>query len=161
MRKRFVILFVCFFIIQISIKSSNACSISELPLRKQFRIANSVFVGRVSKVIEYKPTDKELLSVPENWRDWTVWSKVTFEVEKKWKGNFSKQQEFIAVAYYICGCSATMSQFKEGEKYLSFSQGKNFVSICDSEESETETAEKKLKRIDNFGFRFWSVVYPF
>lgn len=54
-----------------------------------------------------------------------------------------------------------MSQFKEGETYLAFSNGKNFVSICDSEESATETSEKKLKRLDNFGFRIWSRIYPF
>lgn len=89
MKKALVNLLICFVIIQLSICATNACDISALPFRKQFRNANSIFVGKVTKVIEYKPTEKELLSVPENWQDWKVWSKVTFEVERKLKGSIS------------------------------------------------------------------------
>jgi len=129
----------------IFVQAVEACSILVEPLRKQFRRADAVFVGKVSKVIEYAPTEKEILGVPENWRDWKIWSKVDFEVEKKWKGNLAKTQQFISVAYYICGCSSTMSQLKEGEKYLVFSEGKNFVSVCNTEENESDTAKKKKR----------------
>jgi hypothetical protein len=152
----FVLLIVGFFS-----NSVNACTVTYAPLRKQFRWADSVFIGKVVKVVEYAPTDKEINSIPENWRDWKVWSKVTFEVEKKWKGNISKTQEFISIAYYICACSTTVTEFKENKEYLVFSQKQSFVFVCDSDENESEYAEKKIKHIDNFGFRLWSKIYPF
>jgi hypothetical protein len=152
----FILLIIGFFS-----NSVNSCSISETPLRKQFRRAESVFIGKVIKVVEFTATEKEINSVPENWRDWKVWSKVTFEVEKKWKGNISKTQEFISIAYFICACSTTVTEFKEGKEYLVFSERQSFVFVCESDENEGEYAKKKIKHINNFGFRFWSKIYPF
>jgi hypothetical protein len=161
MKISFTIFFLAMFSFLLSLQSANACSISSQPLRKQFREADAVFTGKVSKIIEYTPSEKEILLVPENWREWKVWSKVTFEVTKKYKGNISKTQEFISVAWYICGCSTTASEFKEGQDYLIFSQGKSFVGICNSEEIASDTAKKEIEQIDNFGFRLWSRIYPF
>lgn len=153
-------LVLTFLIVGFFYQSANACSVIETPLRKQFRRADVVFIGKVSNIIQYKPSEKERLLMPEEWRSWNDFSKVTFEIKKKWKGKVSKTQAFISFAD-VCACSQTVSEFEKGKGYLVFSEEKSFVTICDSNESESETTKREIKRLNNFGFRLWARIYPF
>lgn len=156
--------FCVLFILSLTLfsQTSLACSIEITPLRKRFRRAESVFVGKVISIAEYNPSEKEKLLIPEYTRDWKYFSKVTFEINEKWKGDVSKKQDFIAIAYFPCGCPGDdIDQFKEGEEFLVFTEDNNFVSICGSEETASGYTKKKIKRLDSFWFRKWARIYPF
>jgi hypothetical protein len=140
----------------------NACTIKVPPFRKEFRRAESVFTGKVVKIVEaYSPTAKEAASFPEGWESWKYFSKITFEVKHKWKGDASDTREFVAVAFFDCGCPGGFDAFKTGEEFLVFADEKNFVWICDSYKIEDEWAKDRIKRLDSFWFRAWARVYPF
>lgn len=149
-------------------QSVNSCSIEIPPLRKEFRRAKSVFIGKVLKISDdYVPTEKEKQTIPEYWKEgyWKdkyIFSKVTFEVKKKWKGNVAETQDFVAVAYFFCGCpGGDIDKFKVGEEFLVLATGQNFVTICDSKNANSEWAKGDMKRFDNFWFRTWARIYPF
>lgn len=139
-----------------------ACTISEVPLRKQFRKSNAVFVGKVLKIEEYNPTKEEKRKfISENWQSWTMFSKVTFEVRDKWKGNVPKTKEFLAAAFYTCGCDQNVSEYEIGKEYLIYAPENNFVTICDSKLTLNEWVKKEMKRLDSFSFRLWARIYLF
>jgi ribosomal protein S1 len=85
---------------------------------------------------------------------------VTSEITKKWKGEVLKRQEFVAAAYFTCGCTP-LAQLKEETEYLVFAAGKNFVTVCDSKETKYETTQKEIKRVDRLRFRAWAEIYRF
>jgi hypothetical protein len=100
--------------------------------------------------------------IPEHWQDSKYFSKVRFEIKNKWKGDVSENQEFLAVAYWDCGCPGdTIDQFKEGEEFLIFASGKKFVTVCDAWRTKIETKEQLVKKLNEFRFRAWSRIYPF
>lgn len=154
-------------LIVVSFESLLACSVVEIPLRKQFRNANAVFVGKVVNFVDsYKPNEIEKRSIPSDWRDgyWKdkdIYSKVKIEITKKWKGAVEEQKEFIAIGYFICVCSQKQSSFKVGEEYLFFSESEKFVAICDSHETKFDSTKSEIKNLDSFGFRLWARIYPF
>jgi len=141
----------------------DACTIVVPPFRKEFRRAESVFTGKVINIVDaYSPSEKEAASFPEGWESWKYFSKVTFEVKNKWKGDASGTREFIAVAFYSCGCAGQkIDSFQAGAEYLVFAREKNFVWICDSYKIEDEWAKDRIKRLGSFWFRAWARVYPF
>jgi hypothetical protein len=141
----------------------NACTIAVPSIKKEFRKAESIFIGKVVKVTdEHSPSEKEAASIPENWEHWKWFSNVTFEIKNKWKGNVSGTREFVAVAIYDCGCpGGEIDAFKAGKEFLVFADGKNFVSICDSYKPDDEWAKIRFKKLDSFWFRAWAQIYPF
>lgn len=147
--------------VMIWFQTADACSISFTPLRKEFRAAKSVFLGKVVKIEDYVPSETEKASIPESWRDWKLFSKVKFEVKNKWKGNLSETREFIAVSYYDCGCPGDADQFKEGEEFFVFASGKHFITVCDAWRTRFENPKQLTKKLDSFGFRTWARIYPF
>jgi hypothetical protein len=143
-------------------QSVNACTIEITPLRKEFKQAKSVFVGKVISVVEHSPSEKETHLVPKYLRNWKHFSKVTFEIMEKWKGNVSGRKEYLAVAYFMCGCPGPkLDEFKEGQKYLVFAETKNFVHICSAGNLSEDHVAKNAKRLNRFWFRVWANLYPF
>lgn len=138
-----------------------ACTIEISPLRKDFRRANSVFTGKLLSIDALKPNTSDEEKIPDSWSDWKEFSKVKFQVERKWKGSFARELEFVAAAYYTCACDTRMSQFAVGKSYLVFAETRDFVSICSAEEIGRTTTTNTMKRLDSFWFRTWARIYPF
>ncbi len=162
----FLILFV--FLLTLTFQPLNACSINISPLRKEFRAANAVFVGKVLKIEDYyTPTEREKKEIPDDWtsgsmKDLKIFSKVTFAVQNKWKGNLSGKKEYVAVAYWSCGCPGVeLDRFNVDVEYLIFASRKNFITVCDSFREKIEDKAKLIKKLDSFWFRTWARIYPF
>jgi hypothetical protein len=140
----------------------NACSLKIPPLRKKFREAKSVFLGKVVKIVDYSPSEAEKSAIPEYWQDYKYFSKVRFEIKNKWKGDVSENQEFLAVADWECGCPGDAPErFKEGEEFIIFASGKKFIIVCDAGRTKIEGKEQLIKKLDEFWFRAWARIYPF
>lgn len=145
-----------------SLQPAKACSVVEIPLRKQFRHAASVFVGKVLKVEEYSlPESERSKVIPENWSSLKVFSKVTFEITNSWKGDLKKTVQLIGVASDVCACSQNVTQYQAGMEYLIFSHENNFITICDARPNGSDWAVADKKRIDRFWFRAWARILPF
>lgn len=136
------------------------CSVDIIPLRKQFRRADAVFTGRVKKVSDYYPSAFDLQRAPKDLADWKFWSKVTFEIDQKWKGNMRKNEEFLA-AIDVCTCDVRARELKEGVEYLVFAEKRKFLHVCRAHETDNEWAESDMKKLNKFSFRLWSRLYPF
>ncbi len=149
-------------LIVVSFESAIACSIIITPLRKEFRRANTVFTGKVTQVNAVSLTEIEKSKlVPKNWRSWDIFSKVTVEVHKRWKGSLSGTNEFLAVAFFSCGCETMPLQYDLGKEYLVFAEKANFITICDSRVTQMNNTKTELTKLDSFGFRLWARIYPF
>lgn len=147
-----------------SLQTAIACTVYIQPFRKEFRQADSVFAGRIVKVEEINLTEIEKQKlVPKDWDGWNVFSKVTVEVNQKWKGNSRKgTKEFFAVAFFDCGCpDSKIDEFVVGQEYLIASPKNTFISICDSKNTNSDRAKAEIKQLDRFGFRLWARIYPF
>ena len=166
MKKIFPVFASLFSALIICFQTVGACSQISTPLRKEFKEAKAVFVGKVIKISQYyTPDEQEKKTIPRfwkegYWKDKEVFSKVTFEITKKWKGGAAERREFVGVAYFSCGCSKFI-RLKEGTEYLVFATGQNFVTVCDSKDTESEFTKEKMKRLDRFWFRAWAEIYPF
>ena len=150
-----------------NLQSVNACSLSIPPLRKEFRTAKSVFVGKILKIENsYVPNDREKQNIPENWKEGSlknldIFSKVTFEIKNEWKGNLPAEKTFIAVSYWDCGCPGDQDKFEENEEYILFANERNFITVCDSFREKLDGKAHLTKRLDKFWFRTWARIYPF
>ncbi len=134
-----------------------ACSISIPPLRRDFRKAESVFVGKVLSVQSTALTKAEEKRF-SYLKDWESFSRIKFQVIKQWKGAAGNEREYVGIAFDLCGCPDwPMDQFVEGREYLVFAREKNTLTVCESESVTTE----KTRRLDSFWFRTWARVYPF
>jgi hypothetical protein len=161
MNKIFRLIFIFGLVFIFGFQNVIACTIEIAPLRKQFRGAKAVFIGKVVKISQFNPTETEKLqNVPENWRDMDNFSKITIEAQNKWKGSISSRKDFIGVIGFPCGCDS-YQELKENKTYLFFVYEKNFLTICDAKESDKDWVKKEMKRLNNFGFRLWSRIYPF
>lgn len=143
------------------LQSVNACTVEVLSLRKEFRKANAVFIGKIIDVNDVPISEAEKQKViPQDWRNETLFSKVMVEIKQKWKGNLKKTQEFWGVVFGSCRCRQP-DNYKLGKEYLIFAQTNNFIAFCDSNEISYDSTKDDIKRLDNFGFRLWSRIYPF
>lgn len=136
-----------------------ACSISIPPLRKDFRGADAVFVGRVQSVSMVPNPDLSL--IPKSWDNWKGFDRITFQVERQWKGDRVKTRDYVGVSAFDCGCPGDIDQFEVGRDYLVFARTERFVTICESEEIGRGYVGEKMKRLDSFWFRSWSRINPF
>lgn len=138
-------------VIVVSIVSVHACTVTLWPLRTQFRKAESVFVATVTDITD-APGNHE-----ENKKK-RIFGKVTFDLEKGWKGVDRGQTSLLSDVGSSDGCLTKFDYFKKGEKYLIFAS-KGYVSF----ESATKFSNGRntIKRLDDFWFRTWATVYPF
>ena len=148
--KKFIVLSA---LIVFSFETVNACTVYVRPARKEFRRANSVFVGKILEVedIDLTEIEKKKL-IPKDWQHWKVFSKVTVEIQQKWKGNASGTKEFWSVAFGNCRCEPP-KQFEIGKEYLIFAESSKFVAFCDSKPTTYDWTKTEMKRLDSFGFR--------
>lgn len=151
-----------------------SCTIVIPSFRKTYRESKSVFIGEVLKIEEYYDVAGKERQISEDWLETNdilkkaspqfkgLFSKVTFEIKNRWKGNLSKQEDFIAVAFYDCGCPDNgVDRFEIGKEYLVMASGKNFAAICDSKVADSDWAKTDIKRLNKFWFRVWATIYPF
>jgi hypothetical protein len=146
----------------IFIGNVQACSIEIQPLRKQFRRAKLVFIGKVLSIQPTPLTEAGKAGIPKTWRDWNEFSNIKFQVLRKWKGDSPSEREYVGIAYYICGCPHfPMDQFYVGKDYLIFAGDKKFITVCESEKLGSDYVAKEMKSLDSFWFRSWAAIYPF
>ena len=160
-KKGFSIILTLVFIFHIQV---NACSIIEIPLRKEFRRAKTIFTGRVVNIADFSPSEDEKILIPTYWQNsnYPPFSKITFEITHNWKHKTESKEVFISVSEEFCGCYLTdLRKFKEGKEYLIISSKKRFISVCESEEQTNDLTKKKIHHFDSFWFRTWTKVYPF
>lgn len=149
---------ICIFLLRVS----SPCSLNISPLRKDFRAAKSVFLGKVTSISDYSLSENDKSFIPESWQNHKYFSKVRFEIKNKWKGDVSQNQEFIAVAYWWCGCpGGKPDEFKVGEEFIVFATGKKFITVCDTFRDKLDGKPALIKKLDSFGFRAWARIYPF
>ncbi|HRH46209.1 MAG TPA: hypothetical protein PKY82_31485 [Pyrinomonadaceae bacterium] len=69
MKKLYQIMVAFSLIFAFSLLSVNACTVEVLSLRKEFRKANSVFIGKIIDVIDVPISETEKQKViPQDWR---------------------------------------------------------------------------------------------
>ena len=143
------------------LQNVNACTVEVLSLRKEFRKANAVFIGKIIDVndVPISETEKQKV-IPQDWRNETLFTKITVEIQQKWKGKASGTKEFWSVPVGSCRCNPP-KQYELGKEYLMFSEKKNFIAFCNSFEIKDNSTKADLKQLDSFGFRFWARIYPF
>jgi hypothetical protein len=145
---KFCILTSTFAILHVQIL---ACSVTISPLRKDFRWADTIFVGEVTDILD-KPDG---IYGTERY---PVFGIVKFRVEKSWKGS---NEDELTIPSDVAGgryCPDDFDSFKKGEKYLVFAK-RNYVPFGMS--TKLQFAEDKLRRLDSFWFRTWARVYPY
>ncbi len=150
MKKYFQFSICLLFTIGFFWQSANACTIVIPPLRKEFRHSANVFVG---EVIDISVVPKDF----KDKKDRLVGGTVKFRIEKSWKGG--KKSEISLLSDIVdTACGGQLSYFRTGEKYLVFAE-KDYVNFYKA--SKLENSNDKIKRLNDFGFRFWASIYPF
>lgn len=161
--KRIYTIFAALLLIPVlSFQYAFGCVPDPQPLRKDYRRAKSVFIGRLESITAFVPSKEERERLlPEDWDFFYKgeFSKVRFTVTKTWKEARKGDREFVAVISDSCECRRR--QLKAGQDYLVLATGKNFVHICDAGEIETDITKHEIRRIDQFWFRVWATIYPF
>jgi hypothetical protein len=136
-----------------------ACSAIVVPLRKQFRRADSVFLAKVSRVEKHIPSAKERSQIPQFWKDFPETFKVHFDIQRTWKGSSEAERTYLT-DWDMCACASRPTQFVVGEEYLVFA-GHGFVSVCDAGRSDSDFTKNDMKQLSSFWFRTWATIYPF
>jgi hypothetical protein len=131
--------------------SVNACSIDLPSLREQFRESKHVFVG---EILEISDAPEKLRKSKER----IINGAVRFRIQKRWKG--AKETEISLLSDVVdFGCGGSVgNKLVKGEKYLIFAR-KDYVYFFEA--TKIADAGDKMKRLDDFGFRAWSRIYPF
>ena len=128
-----------------------ACDIDGPSLRKEFRRASDVFVGRLLQITD---TPK--------WANLTgekpAVAFVTFRVKDRWKG--AKQDELVLTTDLIdMGCDGSpMRQFERDVTYL-ISSKKGYTYFREARVVASATGE--IRKLDDVWFRTWARIYPF
>jgi hypothetical protein len=110
------------------------CSCAYWSARKKLRKATAVFVGEVIG------TTCQDASCPNN--------KITFKVEKYWKGVIGQQVTVLSAPPVCCNCGLKVN---EGDKVLVYAyktgNGELETSLCSSIRIGNEFADKELKEL--------------
>lgn len=133
----------------LSATAINACECNIEPHSKTFRKAKAIFVGKLIEIgtEEIKKEGYSLLY------------KLTFDVEKKWKGKKSKQITVFTNGTNMCSAF----KFREGEKYLSYVHKDSYVTseCASSKEFSSDPTQDRIKDLDSFWFRLKSRLWIF
>jgi hypothetical protein len=155
MRITVLVLFLAIFSFVFFLQTANACSITVPPLRKEFRDSTDVFIGEVV----------EISDAPQNYKDKKerfIGGIVKFKIEKRWKGVKASEVSLLSdIIDTTCGGGVggnLIDYFRKGEKYLIFAE-KDYVHFYKS--SKLEDSESEIRRLNDFGFRLWTRIYPF
>lgn len=131
-----------------------ACSCDIRSHERDLREAHAVFVGRVLQIGANETGDEETRRFAP--------FKVTFEVEKGWKG---KKGE-VAVVTDNNGPPCGGFRFEKGERYLIYAFGKELetATACSRSRPLNRADQDRQKEMDQLGsvwFRFWARVWRF
>ena len=156
MRKVFQISIICLLFV-FGVSSSLACICVSDSLNKRFRKVKAIFIG---KITDDEPEDKSLIQNNKK-------GLIILEVVKSWKG---VNKEFIGVDFDATDLGAscpTLYKFDEDKEYLVFAYGKELKvqMVCSDttliSPEYNSTAQREIRQLDKFSFRFWSRVNPF
>lgn len=133
------------------------CTCNIYSHRRDFRQMKAVFLGTVLSLGPNTSLDREFIS--------NLPFRVEFKIEKVWKGRMTS----TVVAYTengLLGCSGT--HYRVGARYLVYAyyyQGRLDASTgCMRTRpvtTDAEKADKELKQLDSWWFRFRASVWPF
>jgi hypothetical protein len=102
--------------------------------------------------------------IREKHPDYKFLTKVTFNVERSWKGDRKKQVYLYSTM--ICDCPTRYDYFSIGKKYLVFSDKNTYFDPCDVYNAKVDSTndasvKNEIRRLDSFQFRIWARIYPF
>lgn len=153
--KKFVLIL---FFVTFSFENIIACTVNIEPLRKTFRQSKNVFVG---EIISVEPVNEK--DLPKNLKEYKYLSKLTFKVDKSWKG---KNKRVVVYSYPFCNCPMREYNFSAGKKFLVFADKNSYYDVCNLSNIEfssdrNNNSQEIIKRLDSFWFRTWARIYPF
>ena len=118
-----------------------ACTCAENSARSDFRRAKAIFVGEVVSN-----------------HDGPGGIKITFKVEKQWKGH--QQKEFTALWDGPGPCGGFL--FEQGRKYLVYARGdKMWIYTGCDRTARIEHAQDDIRKLNSAWFRFYARLIPF
>ena len=131
-----------------------SCSPDIKSHRQDYREARAIFVGRVVSI-------DAVSDVPENLRG-EVDRKVTFGIERRWKGTKNSTVSVLA-SYGPATCHGY--EFREGERYLVYAFGKEMVAGTMFSRSrpidrQDEQTRREMRQLNSSWFRLTSLL-PF
>lgn len=139
------------------------CSCIDPSQRQRFRAADVVFVG---KVVEFNLlTDAEydeLNKVETNKELVDILYRVTFKVEKQWKGK--KQTEITALASFDNPGMCNDLDLSVGKRILVYApreHGHLLIYRDCGPNRNADYAKDEIKRLSNFFFRTYTFFYPY
>jgi hypothetical protein len=129
-----------------------ACSCANPSVREKFRAANSVFIGQVTELNAFGPTNDFPLAE----------YLVKFKVEKRWKG--SKKPEISAIANFDRRGWCGDLNLTVGERYLIYAdheRGQLLIQTDCGPNMNLKDAGDEMKRLDDFWFWLFARLYPY
>ncbi len=129
-----------------------ACSCADFSVRRKFRDADAVFVGRVVELAPAEPSEDFPLAM----------YLVRFEVERRWKG--AKGREVEAVADFDRKGWCGDLNLAVGERFLIYApreKGRLRVRADCGPNMNAAHAAEEVRRLDSFWFRAKARLYPY
>ncbi|MEZ5307180.1 MAG: hypothetical protein R2684_08560 [Pyrinomonadaceae bacterium] len=155
--------FLVFFMLVFASSVAFACTCSNPSQRQRFRSADVVFVGEVLEFREISETEhaKSLESDPEN-RLGGMPYRVTFNVEKQWKGKRQPRITASAGDDAVGWCDdLDLSVGKRILVYAPREFGQLLIARECGPNRYGDAAEDEIKRLNNFFFRAYTFLYPY
>src|SRR6185436_17380114 len=135
---RFILVFVIF---TLSASGVFACTCAENSARSDFRRAKAILIGKVVSN-----------------QDGSDGVKITFKIEKQWKGHH--QKEFTALWDGPGPCGGFL--FENGRTYLVYARGhKMWVDTGCDRTAKIEQAHDDIQKLNSAWFRFYARLIPF
>jgi hypothetical protein len=153
--KRVFQISVMVFLFSLGASMISACSCVSDSLSKRFKKAQAIFVG---KATDDEPENKSLIQNSSNTSKYVQ----ILEVVKAWKG---VKKEFIAIDFNTKNLGAscpTLYHFEDDKEYLVFAYWKELKveMVCSDTTSISpeynSTAQREIRQLNSFSFRFWS-----
>jgi hypothetical protein len=163
MKRFFYVLTALFVLISLGNQQLTACTVHIGSFRKTFRDSKRVFLGEIVALDKFKMEELSK-QIREKHPDYKFLTKVTFNVERSWKGDRKKQVYLYSTM--ICDCPTRYDYFSIGKKYLVFSDKNTYFNPCDVYNAKVDSTsdasvKNEIRRLDSFQFRIWARIYPF
>ncbi len=142
-------------VVILSAPAAYSCDCTVPKLRRDYREATAIFVGKVVEVRFNQSSDDKTRRLHP--------MAVKLKVEKSWKGVRSPEITVITnEAITVCGGF----EFREGERYIIYAYEKDLVTFNSCSRSrplnyEDEFDAKEIKRLNSFWFRLMAQLNPF
>lgn len=134
--------------------AAYACTCADPSQRERFRKANSVFLGEVLEFQEFQKGEPAF-------KDFFFY-RVTFKVERQWKGE--RHRTMTALAGFdepgMCG-DLDLSVGRRILVYAERDQGYLLIGRDCGPNRYADYADAEIKNLNNFFFRTFTFLYPF